>query len=200
MALSNWPGLIGDFVARPHVGICGYWGDAAVSGQFILDHQLVGLGHIGEAETLRKAVGVAAGLQHQREVLHYRRRLPGVEIAFKLLHLGVLCGKPRLDFADRALMVGLSGGEAQLPLGLPLVTGSDVSLVGDAALVPFGKVLFAGTGQTSTQACRLRRPEPIGTWRWLWVRERPWREDRQRRGFFQGLEVEEVVDRKCVGQ
>jgi hypothetical protein len=112
----------------------------------------------------------------------------------------VLCGKPRLDFADRALMVGLGGSQAPLPLGLPLVIGSGDGLVGDPARVPFRKVLFAGTGQTSPQACRLRRAEPIGTGRWLWARERAWREDWQRRGFFQGLEVEEVVDRKCVGQ
>jgi hypothetical protein len=59
LTLSNRPGLIGDFVPRLDVGICGYWGNAVVAGQLILDHQLVKLGHIGQEEPLGKAVGVS---------------------------------------------------------------------------------------------------------------------------------------------
>ena len=85
-----------------------------------------------------------------------------------------------------------------LPLGLPLAIGSDDGLAGDAALIPSGKVL----AHRADEPASLSAPE-VGTHRDLEVALRArsaWREDRQRRGFFQGLEVEEVVDRKGVGQ
>lgn len=96
-----------------------------------------------------KAVGITAGLEYEREILQDRRRLTRLEVSLKPLHLGVLCSEPRLDLADRALMVGLCRGKALLPLGLPLVIASEGGFVGNAALVPFGKVLLAGAGQTS---------------------------------------------------
>jgi hypothetical protein len=125
--------------------------------------------------------------------------LPGVDISLKLLHLGMLCGKPRLDFIDRALMLGLYGGKALLAIGFPLFIGGYGGLVGDAPLVPLVDLLLARAGQTSPQTARLHRPEGVRIWGRLWLSKCPWREDRQGR-LFQGLKVEEVVDRKCVGQ
>lgn len=44
-----------------------------------------------------------------------------MEVSLELLDLGMLRGQPCLDLGDYPLVVGLTGGEATLPLGLPLL-------------------------------------------------------------------------------